>query len=311
MVGSPVPVAKTPILVPWNAHFSFLRAPERRAIVSSRRAACTTSAGASRNRNEAGVTMGMYLFGAGVKPCILIPIYQHGSTIRGVIRSLAEFGLPCFIVNDGSDAATRAVLDAIEDELDWVEVDDHATNRGKGVALRHGYRLAASRGFTHVVQLDADAQHEVADVAHFLDAARKCPDALVLGRPVFDQSAPKSRVYGRRLSQGLVWLATLSREVRDPLCGFRCIPLAPTLALMDRIAMGDHMEFEPELAVRLVWEGVPVVNIDTPVRYFAGGISHFDVVWDDLRLAWLYARLVLGMLTRARRLLARRVEQHR
>ena len=162
-----------------------------------------------------------------------------------------------------------------------------------------------------MVQLDADAQHEAADVARFLEAARKFPDALVLGRPLFDESAPKSRVYGRRLSQGLVWLATLSREVRDPLCGFRCIPLAPALALMDRIAMGDHMEFEPELAVRLVWEGVPVVNLDTRVRYYPGGISHFDVLWDDLRMAWLYTRLAFGMTARARRLLARRVEPPR
>ena len=244
-----------------------------------------------------------------MKPCLLIPIYQHGSTIRSVVHSLAELQLPCFIVNDGSDASTSEVLDAIEEELDWVEVEHHATNRGKGVALRDGYRLAASRGFTHVVQLDADAQHEAADVARFLEAARKFPDALVLGRPLFDQSAPMSRLYGRRLSVGLVWLATLSRRVRDPLCGFRCIPLAPTLALMDRIAMGDHMEFEPELAVRLVWEGVPVVNVATRVRYFEGGISHFDVLWDDLRLAWLYTRLAIGAFTRAPRLLARRNPQ--
>jgi len=240
-----------------------------------------------------------------VKACLLIPIYQHGSTIRGVVDSLAEFRLPCFIVNDGSDASVCTVLDAIEEDFDWVEVEHHATNRGKGVALRDGYRLAASRGFTHGVQLDADAQHDAADVSRLLEAARKFPDALVLGRPPFDQSAPKSRVYGRRISQGLVWLATLSREVRDPLCGFRCIPLAPTLSLMDRIAMGDRMEFEPELAVRLVWDGVPVVNVDTRVRYFPGGISHFDVLWDDLRLAWLYTRLVLGMLARAPRLLTR------
>jgi hypothetical protein len=83
------------------------------------------------------------------------------------------------------------------------------------------------RGFTQVVQFEADAQHEAAAVARFLEAARNFANALVLGRPLFDQSAPKSRVYGRRLSQGLVWLATLSREVRDPLRGFRCIALAP------------------------------------------------------------------------------------
>jgi hypothetical protein len=71
------------------------------------------------------------------------------------------------------------------------------------------------------------------------------------------------------------------------------------------------MEFEPELAVRLVWEGVPVLNLDTRVRYYPDGISHFDVLRDYLRMAWLYTRLALGMLTRAPRLLARRVEQPR
>ena len=140
----------------------------------------------------------------------------------------------------------------------------------------------------------------------FLAVANASPDALVLGQPIFDDDAPRSRVYGRKLSVGLVWLTTLSLEVRDPLCGFRCVPLAPVLPLLDNVSMGRRMDFEPELAVRLVWLGVSVINVATRVRYYPFGVSHFDVVWDDVRLAWLYTRLTFGMLARSAGLLRRR-----
>jgi len=241
-----------------------------------------------------------------VNPCLLIPIFEHGSTIRRVVESLASAELPLVIVNDGCSLDTRATLDGIAKDFDWVEVRHHAVNQGKGAALVTGYRAADERGFTHAVQLDADAQHDAADVRRFLAAAKARPDALVLGQPIFGEDAPRSRLYGRKLSVGMVWLATLSLEVGDPLCGFRCVPLAPVLRLLDHVSMGRHMDFEPELAVRLVWMGVPVVNVATRVRYDPLGVSHFDVVWDDVRLAWLYTRLTLGMVARAPELLRRR-----
>jgi glycosyltransferase involved in cell wall biosynthesis len=246
-----------------------------------------------------------------VSSCLLIPIYDHGGTIRAVVESLAPYGLPCIVVDDGSGEETRRVLDALGSDLPWVEVHHHKENRGKGAALQTGYRLAGRRGFSHVIQLDADGQHAAADVPAFGAAIDRFPDALVLGEPCFDASIPRSRLYGRQLSRGIVWALTLSGVVRDPLCGFRAIPLVPTLALMDRVRMGDHMEFDPELAIRLVWEGVPVVSVPTPVVYREGGISHFDVVWDDLRLAGLYARLTAGLVPRAAGLLARRVRERR
>jgi len=242
-----------------------------------------------------------------VNPCLLIPIFDHKDTIRGVLQSVEALRLPCLVINDGSGPRTREVLDAVAKEFDWVEVQHHPVNRGKGFALRHGYRLAAARGFTHVLQFDADGQHDTRDAPRFLKAARAHPDAVVLGQPVFDTTAPRLRIWSRKLSIGIVWLATLSREVRDPLCGFRCLPLAPTLRLIERTAMGDRMDFDPELAVRLVWEGTRVVTLPTHVRYFADGLSHFDVVWDDVRLAWLYMRLTLRMLASLPAVLLRRL----
>lgn len=240
-----------------------------------------------------------------MRTCLLIPIYDHAATIGDVVESLALHGLPLLIMNDGSGPETKRALEAVTKRHSWVEVESHAPNRGKGFALKQGYLHAAARGFTHVIQLDADAQHEARDVPRFLAALRAAPDALVLGQPVFDASAPLLRLYARKLSVFFVALGTLSRRIGDPLCGFRGIPLAPVLQLLERVETGDHMDFEPELAVRLVWEGVPVVRLDTRVRYHAGGISHFDLLWDDLRLAWLWLRLSLGMLLRTPRLLSR------
>ena len=169
-----------------------------------------------------------------MKPCIGIPIYDHGSTIEAVVADLEKFDLPCIIVDDGSHAETRDVLDRLEARLSWVEIVRHAENRGRGAALRTAYRAASRRDFTHLVQLDADGQHRAADIPRMIDAAAADPGALILGAPIFDESAPWHRLQGRKLSQWIVWGQTLSFSVSDPLCGFRCIPLAPTLEVLDR-----------------------------------------------------------------------------
>jgi glycosyltransferase involved in cell wall biosynthesis len=241
-----------------------------------------------------------------VNPCLLIPIYEHGSTIRGVVAGLAPLDLPCLVVDDGSDPETLRALDALEAEFPWVQVHRRKRNGGRGAALKTGYRLAAARGFSHVLQLDADGQHDPADAPRFLARVAQHPQAMVLGTPVFDASVPRSRLYGRQISRGMVWLLTLSRDIADPLCGYRALPLAPVVRVLDAVPTGDHMEFDPELAVRLFWEGVPVETLPTRVVYPPGGLSHFDVVWDDLRLAGVYSRFTLAMIPHVPALLARR-----
>lgn len=230
-----------------------------------------------------------------MKPLLVVPIFDHGATIGRVVEGLVKHGLPILIVDDGSAVATRATLDALEEQIPDLEVLHHDRNRGKGAALRAAFRHATERGFSHVVHLDADGQHDPADVPRFLSALERQPEALVLGSPIFDDSVPRSRLLARQLSRGLVWLATASFCIRDPLIGFRGMPLAPVLAVIDRTRTGDRMEFEPEIAVRLVWAGVPVQNLATKIVYPESGSSHFDFWRDYPRLAWLYLRLVLAM----------------
>ena len=238
-----------------------------------------------------------------INPCIVIPIYNHKATIAGVLDQVAPFGLPCIIVDDGSDIATRHVLEEQEKHRPWVQVLHHLQNGGKGKAVKTGLRRADELGYSHALQIDADGQHETRDIPRFLAEAEACPQALVLGKPAFGEDAPMSRRVGRRISQWLVWVETLSLAIDDPLTGFRVYPVGAVAALMQKQRLGSYMDFDPEIAVRLYWRCVPIRNVVTAVIYPQDGSSHFRVVRDNVRLSWLYTRLFFGMLCRVPSLL--------
>lgn len=232
-------------------------------------------------------------------PCALVPTFDNPDTVRTVVERLREHLADVIVVDDGSRAPGRAAVDAIaRDGLAHVERRAH--NGGKGAAVKTGFEVALRRGYTHALQIDADGQHEIADVPRFLAEARAHPEALILGRPVFDASQPRSRALARQISVFWARVETGGRRViADPQCGFRVYPIAPALAARAR---GDHMEFDLELPVRMAWAGTPVRNLPTRVRYLSrdeGGVSHFDIVRDNLRIAWLHTRLVLGAARRA------------
>jgi predicted LPLAT superfamily acyltransferase len=240
-------------------------------------------------------------------PCIVIPCYNHGAGIGGMVERLSAYGLPIFIVDDGSDAATAAVLETLAAREPLVRLFRLPENRGKGAAVMHGLRAAHDAGFSHALQIDADGQHDTADVARFLEAGRSCPAAVICGQPIYDESVPKGRLYGRYLTHVWVWIETLSFAIGDSMCGFRLYPLGATVPLIDRVAVSRRMSFDTEILVRLVWRGVPIHNLPTRVTYPKDGISHFDLFRDNLRISGTHARLVLGMMLRLPFLLARRI----
>ncbi len=235
-------------------------------------------------------------------PCLIIPIYNNRDTIREVVESLAYLELRCIIVDDGSDVDTQQVLQGLAGELDWVQLVRRGCNGGKGAAMAEGFRAALQQGFTHAVQVDADGQHDARDVPRFLEQAQRDPGALILGRPVFGADAPLVRRVGRFATHFSVWLETLSTDIKDALYGFRCYPLEAVSRLYRQVEVGHGMVFDTEIAVRLYWQGVPMINVDTRVDYFPGGMSHFDYVRDNLRLVRVHTILILGMLVRFPRL---------
>jgi len=240
------------------------------------------------------------------RPTALIGIYNHGGTIASVVGPLRRLGLPCRIVDDGSDASTKRCLDDLVRRSDDVRVHALPRNSGRGAALAAGFEQIASEGFTHALVLDADAQHDTNDAARFLEAARSSPEALVLGSPRFGSDAPLARRLGRKLSVFWVHVETLSTAIDDPLCGYRCYPVASTRRILAGRRVGTRMDFDPEIAVRLAWAGAPLINLRTQVRYPENGISHFRVFRDNARISWMHTRLVCEMLVRSPHLLLSR-----
>ncbi|WP_455915158.1 glycosyltransferase family 2 protein [Pantoea agglomerans] len=245
---------------------------------------------------------------ANFSPCVVIPCYNHGAMMASVLARLAPFNLAVFIVDDGSDEATRLQLEPLRNAQ--VTLIRLAENQGKGAAVMRGLQVAAEAGFSHALQVDADGQHQIEDCPQMLAEARQHPQCLISGQPVYDDSIPKSRLYGRYITHFWVWVETLSFSIKDSMCGFRVYPLAPTLALATRHPIGQRMDFDTEIMVRLYWAGTPSRFIATRVTYPQDGVSHFDALHDNLRISWMHTRLFFGMLPRIPSLLRRPRGEH-
>lgn len=243
-------------------------------------------------------------------PCVLIPCYNHGAMMPQVLARLQPFALPCIVVDDGSDAVTQQTLARLAAETANLTLLRLAENAGKGAAVLRGLQAAADAGFTHAVQVDADGQHAIEDIPKLLAQAQNHPDALISGQPIYDDSIPRSRLYGRWITHVWVWIETLSFQLKDSMCGFRVYPLAPTLNLARHVTLGKRMDFDTEVMVRLWWQGTASYFVPTRVTYPDDGLSHFDALKDNCRISLMHTRLFFGMLPRIPSLLCRRTSSH-
>ncbi len=228
-------------------------------------------------------------------PCLLIPIYNQGPLVEATLARLRPLQLPCLIVDDGSDAATAAVLDGAVAREDWILLRRLPENRGKGVAALTGIAWARELGYTHAVQLDADGQHTLEDIPRLLEMSRSEPDALVSAAPVYDESVPKARLYGRYVTHVCVWAETLSFALKDSMCGFRVYPVVASDDLARAEGIGRRMDFDTDIMVRLYRRGVPVRFLRSPVSYPEDGISNFAPVADNARISWMHTKLLFGI----------------
>jgi glycosyltransferase involved in cell wall biosynthesis len=232
---------------------------------------------------------------------VLIPSYNTGPKLVETVRDARRYWNPVWVVIDGSTDASAIHLASLAEDDPGLRLLSLPRNAGKGAAVLHGIKAARVAGFTHVLTMDADGQHPADLIQEFMAASCARPEAMILGKPVFDASAPKIRVRGRRISNFFADLETLWAGIGDSLFGFRVYPIEPLERVMGRTMWMRRFDFDPEAAVRLVWAGVPPVNRAAPVRYFRsdeGGVSHFHYLRDNVLLTWMHTRLVLGALIR-------------
>jgi glycosyltransferase involved in cell wall biosynthesis len=245
---------------------------------------------------------------------VLIPSYNPGPKVFETVRAAREQWAPVWIVVDGSTDGTGAVLASMAREDPGLRALVRQRNGGKGAAVFDGLEEALRQGFTHALVMDSDGQHPASRIPAFMAASAARPEAMVLGEPVFDASAPAIRVKGRRISNWWANCETLWAGIHDSLCGFRVYPIAALLREM-RASLGmRRFDFDVEAAVRLSWRGVPAVNLSAPIRYFStaeGGVSHFSYWRDNVLLTSMHGRLFLGFLVRLPLLLTRRLAGRR
>ncbi len=227
---------------------------------------------------------------------VLIPSYNTGRKLIETVREARAQWTPVWVVIDGSTDDSAAAVQALAQTDHGLKLLVLPNNQGKGAALLHGLQAAQAAGFTHALTMDADGQHPAALIAPFIQASSERTDAMILGRPVFDASAPLLRVRGRRVSNWWTNLETLGAGIADSLYGFRVYPIAPLIDVMRAQPWMRRFDFDTEAVVRLAWRGVKPINIDAPVRYLSadeGGVSHFRYVRDNLLLSWMHLRLML------------------
>ncbi|MCL4139075.1 UNVERIFIED_CONTAM: hypothetical protein GTU68_040718 [Idotea baltica] len=227
-----------------------------------------------------------------------------------------SLGLTCILIDDGSQEKTKKRLRERVRYLDKkftgeLHLIEHDENKGKGAAIFTGSRVARSFGFTHMIQIDADGQHDINDVPLFIAESEQYPTQIISGAPTFDDTAPKARLYGRKVTDFWVSLETLSLSIRDSLCGFRVYHLGLFQETYDKFKIGPRMDFDTDLMVKSVWQGIQIRFIETKVIYTDTNESHFHYLRDNLRLIWLHTRLMCGMLIRLPKLLQQRLSGYK
>jgi glycosyltransferase involved in cell wall biosynthesis len=232
---------------------------------------------------------------------VLIPSYNTGSRLFETIAAVRQCGLPVIVVIDGSsdESGENLVRLAARDAALFACVLRH--NQGKGAAILHGLEVARTQGFTHALTMDADGQHSAAHIGTLIALSLAHPDCMILGRPLFDASAPRVRIFGHKIANFCTAMLTAHGAIGDSLFGFRVYPINPLIAAFANSTGMRRFDFDSEAAIRLSWQGVRPINVSTPVRYFRrdeGGVSHFKYLRDNLLLAAMYCRLSAALLMR-------------
>lgn len=227
------------------------------------------------------------------RPVIIIPCYNHSDAFELFSPRIAETGIPTIVIDDGSEPDQSAHLEQICKTHGFKYIYK-TPNGGKGSAMNAGFNATKDMGFTHGLQIDADGQHDVADVKKFLDIAKENPLCLIIGNPIYDNSAPRARRIGRKITDFWVAVETLNLHMPDAMCGMRVYPLSDTCAEMKHLRF-HRMGFDIEILVKLYWRGLKIIPVPTRVIYPPNGRSNFKMLRDNLYISLLHTYLCVIM----------------
>lgn len=243
------------------------------------------------------------------KPCLIIPIYNHGNEFKKFIPKLTKYKIPIIIIDDGSKTNTKEILKQIHKQEENVFLFTLKENQGKGAAFIKGIKEAYKLNFTHALQIDADGQHNPKDINKFLSKAKENKNALINGTPIYDENAPKSRTQGRKITNFWIAIETLSFDIKDAMCGFRVYPIEKIIKLIKTTNISKRMTFDIEIIVKLHWAGIKIINIPTKIKYPKSGTSNFRMLKDNLQISYLHTKLCILMLLKLPKILLKKFKK--
>lgn len=223
-----------------------------------------------------------------LKACVLIPTYNNAGTLAAVLNDVLSYTSRVIVVNDGSTDNTAEILRGFPQ----VHVVTHSPNKGKGMALRNGFKEAVKQGYDHAITLDSDGQHYAKDLVEFLTWLEAEPNTLLIGARNLDQeNVPGKSSFGNRFSNFWFWVNTGIR-LQDTQSGYRSYPVSK---LAGKRYFTTKYEFEIEVIVRASWSGVAVRGVQVSVYYPKPEerVSHFRPLKDFTRISILNTILVL------------------
>ena len=215
-----------------------------------------------------------------LKCCVLIPSYNNERTVKKVIEDVLEYTDDLILVNDGSTDSTSSILSSISN----IQILSFEKNRGKGIALREGFKYAAAKGYDYAITLDSDGQHYAKDIPVMIDRLEKEKNILVIGARNMDQeSVPGKSSFGNKQSSFWYWVIT-GIKLPDTQSGFRLYPIGQYRGM--KFYTGKF-EFEIEIMVRSAWKGIHITSEPVSVYYGSDRVSHFRPGPDVFRITML------------------------
>ncbi len=218
---------------------------------------------------------------------IIIPVYNHEKWVRHTVEKAAQTGFPVIVIDDGSTDSTPRVLASIS----GITVRRHEKNQGKGASLLTGFGVAIATA-DWAITLDADGQHDPAEVSSMLQAIPEGQRPIIIGKRkgMEHENVPWTSRWGRKFSNFWVW-ASCGKWFSDSQSGFRIYPLPETLNLG---AKAKRYQFEVEILVLAVWRGIPAIEVPVKAIYDPAieRVSHVRPWADFWRNTRTFARLV-------------------
>lgn len=222
-----------------------------------------------------------------LKTCVLIPTYNNSKTLEAVIAKTLEYCDEVIVVNDGATDGTAEIISKFKNLI----VVTHPQNKGKGMALRNGFKKAVELGYDYVITIDSDGQHYPEDFLTFLNKIEEQPGSLIIGaRNMTVDNVPGKSTFGNKFSNFWFWVNTGIR-LPDTQSGYR---LYPVQRLKKIWLFTTKFELEIEVIVKAAWRGIPVISVPVKVYYAEQGerVTHFKPGRDSVRISLLNTYLV-------------------